>query len=92
MLICFGNNDSNILEIGYGNGDSLFKQCQQNKNTNFIGIEIHRPGIGRLVGNCYNNDVNNLKVIAEDAFEVCNNWFCDAIFDQIQIFSPRPLA
>ena len=86
----FGNNNETILEIGYGNGDSLFKQCQRDTNTNFIGVEIHRPGIGRLVGNCHNNDIDNLKVICEDAFDVCNNWFCDGIFDRIQVFFPDP--
>ena len=62
----FARNAETILEIGFGNGDALLSMAQQNPDSNFIGIEVHRPGIGHLLQNIEQHELQNIRVICHD--------------------------
>src|SRR5438128_12228997 len=59
-----------ILEIGFGMGISLIKMAQQEIGSDFIGIEVHRPGIGNCLSQTEKENMTNLRVICHDAVEV----------------------
>ncbi|MGD8581211.1 MAG: tRNA (guanosine(46)-N7)-methyltransferase TrmB [Gammaproteobacteria bacterium] len=79
-----------ILEIGFGNGDSLLQQARDNPDHNYLGIEVHRPGIGRLLHLAREADISNLRVVNHDAVEVLQLQIPDNSLDSIQLFFPDP--
>lgn len=79
-----------ILEIGFGNGESLLQQAQQFPDCGFIGIEVHPPGVGQLLNQIHDDQLNNLKIIQFDAVQVCNQHLQQQAFDKIQVFFPDP--
>lgn len=86
----FGRDAPRILEIGFGNGESLLKQAEATPESDFIGIEVHKPGIGRLLHEVKQRGLKNLRVFRHDAVEVLNNCIPDEAIDIIQIFFPDP--
>lgn len=85
----FDNDNPIILEIGFGNGDSLFEMAQNEPEYNFIGIEVYEAGVGRLINNAHNTHLDNLKVINTDAVEVLKHT-PDDIFNGFQLYFPDP--
>lgn len=79
-----------IVEIGFGMGDSLLEMAQANPASDFVGIEVHTPGVGRLLNNASEQDVKNLRVYRDDAVEVFNQCFADNSIDRLQLFFPDP--
>lgn len=86
----FGNEHPVILEIGFGNGDSLAQMAELNPQFNYLGIEVHRPGVGHLLIEIQKRDLRNLRIISHDAIEVLKNCFSDASLAGIQLFFPDP--
>ena len=86
----FGNNNPVIVEIGFGMGDSLLAMATKVPGKNFIGIEVHKPGIGKLLMGIGKEAVNNVRIIDHDAREVMEHCFSDSSLDGIQIFFPDP--
>jgi len=86
----FGRSGPRVLEIGFGMGQSLLAMAQAAPNTNFIGIEVHRPGVGKLLHGMGEQGVENIRVYRHDAVEVLRNCFGEASLDAIQIFFPDP--
>lgn len=86
----FGNKNEVVLEIGFGNGDSLLQQVINQPQFNFIGIEVHGPGVGHLIHNACKEDIRNIKVIRHDAIEVLDNQIADNSIKQLQLFFPDP--
>lgn len=86
----FGNSNEIILEIGFGNGESLLQQAIEQPEYNFIGIEVHGPGVGHLIHSANVQDVHNIKVIRHDAVEVLEHQIADNSLKQIQLFFPDP--
>ena len=86
----FGRNAPTVLEIGFGMGDSLLAMAEAAPETNYIGIEVHHPGVGRLLSNAANAKLNNLRVYHEDALLVLNDCIADDSLDSIQLFFPDP--
>lgn len=78
------------LEIGFGNGDYLLHRCQQQPDRNFIGIEVHRPGVGRLLDRADKAGIENLRVACHDAVEVLRDWFAGEQIDELLIQFPDP--
>ncbi len=70
FAMVFNNNNEVVLEIGFGNGDTLIKMAEQNPQLNYIGIEVYEAGIGRLINNADIKQLKNLKVIKGDAVEI----------------------
>jgi tRNA (guanine-N7-)-methyltransferase len=79
-----------ILEIGFGDGESLAKMCLSNPNMDFIGIEVHRPGIGHLLLRAAEMELKNIRVINSDAVDVLEHYLTDECMSCIQIFFPDP--
>ncbi len=79
-----------ILEIGFGMGDSLLQQAQLHPENNYLGIEVHRPGIALILTQIEKFKLNNLKVIYADATEVLTHSIPKHSLDLVQIFFPDP--
>ena len=78
------------VEIGFGMGDSLLKMAQADPQSNFLGIEVHRPGIGKLLHGIAQNNLQNLKVMCHDATEIIANCFDLQSVELLLIFFPDP--
>ena len=79
-----------IIEIGFGMGDSLLQMAQNHPENNYIGIEVHKPGVGRLLGNISEHSLHNLKVMKFDAVEVLKKQIPDNSLSAVHLFFPDP--
>ncbi|TAN47512.1 MAG: tRNA (guanosine(46)-N7)-methyltransferase TrmB [Methylococcaceae bacterium] len=79
-----------ILEIGFGNGDSLLQQAAATPEKNFIGIEVHRPGVGHCLLGIERLALTNLRLYRADAIEVLERCIPDQSLDGVQLFFPDP--
>lgn len=90
MPAIFGRSAPLTLEIGFGDGDSLLQQAIAHPERDFLGIEVHRPGVGRLLSRCHEAGLSNLRVFNHDAVEVLKNQIPDQSLDCVQLFFPDP--
>lgn len=86
----FGRTAPKILEIGFGAGESLFEMASNNPQLDYLGIEVHRPGVGRLLANVHEAQLTNVRVICDDAVLILNQQIANASLDKVQIFFPDP--
>lgn len=86
----FANEQPITLEIGFGNGDSLATMAEAEPGRNFIGIEVHRPGVGHLLRLVLEKDLSNVRVFDTDAIEVLQQAIPDHSLDCVQLFFPDP--
>lgn len=86
----FSNQAEIVVEIGFGMGDSLLQMATENPQINFIGIEVHKPGVGKLLQGLADRQLSNVKIICHDAREVLECNFSDQSIEKIQIFFPDP--
>ncbi len=86
----FGNDHPVVLEIGFGMGMSLLQMAEENPELNYLGVEVHTPGVGNLLGKAHLAGVTNLKVIEHDAIEVLNENIVGGALAGMQIFFPDP--
>lgn len=86
----FGRDAPLVMEIGFGMGDSLLTMAENNPDKDFIGVEVHRPGVGRLLHEVETRGLTNLKVYCHDAREVLEHCIANNLLDTVQIFFPDP--
>ncbi|MEH6586761.1 MAG: tRNA (guanosine(46)-N7)-methyltransferase TrmB [Halioglobus sp.] len=86
----FGREGERVLEIGFGMGQSLVEMAAVAPEKNFIGIEVHKPGVGRLLHSMVDEGVANIRVYCHDAVEVLRDCIADESLDTVQIFFPDP--
>jgi len=86
----FGRVAPLVIEIGFGMGQSLVTMAAAAPATNFVGIEVHRPGVGKLLHSMVEQGVDNIRVYCHDAVEVLRDCIPDASLDTVQIFFPDP--
>ncbi|CAM4232819.1 tRNA (guanosine(46)-N7)-methyltransferase TrmB [Pseudoalteromonas byunsanensis] len=86
----FGNDNDVVLEIGFGMGKSLVEMAKNAPNLNFIGIEVHRPGVGACLMEADEQQVTNLRVFEHDAVEVLADCIADESLTTMQLFFPDP--
>ena len=79
-----------VIEIGFGMGQSLVALAKHRQDVNFIGIEVHPPGIGACMADAKLAGLTNLKIIQEDAITVLTSHVADHSVDQIQLLFPDP--
>ncbi len=86
----FGNFKPVILEIGFGNGDSLVQNAIENPDNNYLGIEVHRPGVGHLLMRIAEQGLKNIRVATEDAVGIVADRLKPDCLAGVQIFFPDP--
>lgn len=86
----FDRRAPRVLEIGFGNGDALLATASAEPDKDFIGIEVHGPGVGRLLKNAAEAGTGNLRVVQHDAVEVLEHALPPASLDEIRVFFPDP--
>ncbi|MCB5190259.1 tRNA (guanosine(46)-N7)-methyltransferase TrmB [Methylobacillus arboreus] len=87
----FGRNSSlKILEIGFGMGESTARIAQSQPDRDFLGVEVHTPGVGSLLKQIGELELKNLRIVQHDAVEVLQHMIADASLDGVHIFFPDP--
>jgi len=86
----FGRSAKRVLEIGFGNGEALRYAAQHDKARDLIGIEVHAPGVGRLLNALAQDEAANVRLYHHDAVEVLRNEIADGSLDEIRIYFPDP--
>jgi len=90
LIELFGREAPTILEIGFGNGDSLAQMAEQNPHLNYLGIEVHRPGAGQLLKQIEKKSLSNVRISTHDAVEVLKQQLPENSLGGAQIFFPDP--
>ena len=86
----FGNKNPVVIEIGFGMGKATAIIAQNNPDINYLGLEVHKPGIGKLLGEIREKGLKNLRIIEHDALEVLENMIEDESVSAFHIFFPDP--
>lgn len=79
-----------VAEIGFGNGENLLALAASRPEEDFLGIEVHRPGVGRLLLQLEERDLGNVRVVCHDAVEVLGRYLGGRCLDEILILFPDP--
>jgi len=86
----FGNDNPVTLEIGFGNGDSLAQMAAAAPGRNWLGVEVHAPGVGHLLLEIERLGLANLRILRHDAMELLANGIAPGALDACQLFFPDP--
>jgi tRNA (guanine-N(7)-)-methyltransferase (EC 2.1.1.33) len=86
----FGRRAPRVLEIGFGAGEQLLARAAAEPQHDFLGIEVHRPGIGRLLHEAERLDLGNLRVAGEDAVELLRRRLPAASITELLLYFPDP--
>lgn len=86
----FGREAPTIIEIGFGMGNSLAAMAEAHPENNYIGIEVHRPGVGALLKLVAEKGLTNVRVFNEDAIEVLNRQIAKNSLSAVYLFFPDP--
>jgi len=86
----FGRTANVVLEVGFGNGESLVQQAAEHPEQDYIGIEVHDPGIGHCLIAAREAQITNLKLISHDAIDVLEMQIPAGALQRINIYFPDP--
>lgn len=86
----FHNDKPVIIDIGFGNGESLIHIAQMYPEVNFIGMEVHSPGVGHLLLNIEKHQLSNIRLYQFDGVEVLKDCFKTSTIDGLHIYFPDP--
>ncbi|MBK1692507.1 tRNA (guanosine(46)-N7)-methyltransferase TrmB [Ectothiorhodospira mobilis] len=86
----FGRRAPVTLEIGFGNGESLAQMAAADPERDFLGVEVHRPGVGHLLQRLEDLGLDNVRVASHDAVELVREQIPEAGLDCVQVFFPDP--
>lgn len=86
----FGRTAPCVLEVGFGMGQSLITQAQQNPELNYIGVEVHKPGIGNVLAAIDAQQITNIRLFNADAVEVLQQCIPVNSLTAVQLFFPDP--
>ena len=86
----FGNGRPVVMEIGFGNGEATWRMARAEPEVNFVGVEVHRPGVGRLLLKIEEHGLENIRIACEDAVELLQQRVEDASLDGVRIYFPDP--
>lgn len=90
FVTLFGREAPLIVEIGFGMGQSLLTLAKQNPQNNYLGIEVHKPGVGALLADLVEQDVTNVRIMMTDAKEVMENHVPSESLEGVLLFFPDP--
>src|SRR5690606_6820199 len=85
----FGRQGGRVLEIGFGNGEALRFAAARDRGRDYIGIEVHAPGVGRLLNALDEDDSGHVRVYHHDAVEVLESEIADGALDEVGRASGR---
>jgi tRNA (guanine-N7-)-methyltransferase len=88
--LAFGRRAPRILEIGFGMGEGLAETAESHPDRDYLGVEVHTPGVGALLKQLGARGLGNVRVIQHDAVEVLTHMLAPASLDGIHIFFPDP--
>ncbi|CAN0601803.1 unnamed protein product, partial [Ectocarpus sp. 12 AP-2014] len=86
----FGSSGERVLEIGFGMGQSLLDMASAHPDKQYLGVEVHRPGVGKLLHGIDELGLGNIRVMCHDAVEVLENCIAPESLHRVQIFFPDP--
>lgn len=86
----FGRQAPLVVEIGFGMGDTTAQIAREMPDTNFLGVEVHSPGVGNLCKLIDTDCITNLRLIQHDAVEVLQDMVTPASLDGVHVFFPDP--
>ena len=86
----FSKKQPIIMEIGYGMGEATWQIAKANPDINYLGVEVHMPGAGKLMAKLSENEVTNVRLIERDVFEVFHYILKDDSLDGVHLFFPDP--
>jgi tRNA (guanine-N7-)-methyltransferase len=86
----FGREAPRTLEIGFGNGESLAALAARHPERDYIGVEVHEPGVGHLLLAVEREGLGNLRIACHDAVEVVDRWLPAGCLDEVLVFFPDP--
>jgi len=86
----FPSSDKVIMEIGFGMGEATAIIAKNHPNNGYIAVDVHPPGIGKLLARIVENELTNLKVIEEDVHVVLQHMIADESLDGIHLYFPDP--
>lgn len=86
----FGRTAPRVLEIGFGNGEALAWASENDQARDFIGVEVHGPGVGRLMNALAARDATNVRLYKHDAVEVLEHEIAPDSLDEVRIWFPDP--
>jgi tRNA (guanine-N7-)-methyltransferase len=90
LAALFGNPHPVTLEIGFGNGDSLAEMADLAPGRNWLGVEVHGPGVGHLLLEIERRGLANLRIVRHDAVELLSFGIAPGALDACQLFFPDP--
>ena len=90
LAALYGRAAPVALEIGFGNGEHLLARAQAEGDKDFLGVEVHRPGVGRVLNRADAAGIRNLRVACHDAVEVLRDWLPEACLAELLIYFPDP--
>ncbi len=86
----FGRAAPRVLDIGFGDGEALLSTAATHPDIDYLGVEVHEPGVGHLLMLLERARLENVRVIVWDAVEVIDAMLADATFDAVNLFFPDP--
>ena len=86
----FGRRARRTVEIGFGNGEALVALAAAQPAEDFLGIEVHRPGVGHLMLRCEELAIGNLRIVSQDAVDVLEQRLPPACLDEVLLYFPDP--
>ena len=90
LVALFGRDAPRVLDIGFGDGEALVTCAINNPGIDYLGVEVHEPGIGHLLLLLEKAALANVRVIGKDATDVLPERLGDATFDAVNVFFPDP--
>ncbi len=86
----FGNSNPVVAEIGFGMGQATWRIAAERPDLNYLGLEVHTPGVGRLIYDLDKRGIDNVRIFRHDAVEVFERMIAPASFAGLHIFYPDP--
>jgi tRNA (guanine-N7-)-methyltransferase len=90
LAAVFGRTAPYCVEIGFGAGEVIGSLAENNPHIDYLGIEVHRAGLGRLLLRAEHSRLKNLRLVCQDAVEVLRHRIADQTLDEVLIFFPDP--
>lgn len=88
--VVFGRRARRVLEIGFGMGDALAALAEAHAEQDYLGIDVHRPGVGRLLHTLAARQLSNVRVMSFDAVDIMTQQIVDHSLDAVYLFFPDP--